>query len=906
MSRTSRLVGPLLLSSALTVPGIAYAQTNTTPPTTNADASAVLPEDGTPPDAEEVEISIPGGSEIVVTGARDRNIERASNQVVSILSSEQIAKTGEGDIAGALGRVTGLSVVGNGFVYVRGLGDRYSLALLNGSPLPSPEPLKRVVPLDLFPTDVIASALVQKSYSVNFPGEFGGGVINLTTKATPDEPFLAISGGISGDTITTFSNGLSYYGSSTDWTGYDNGNRDIPPALDAFFSSGERLSAGTTNTTAIARQIVTGRNSVVQRIKDIPANYSINLSAGKTWDVGSDRFGVILAAGYQNSWRTKQPLQQTSLNAQLEQLETDFTTTVTDQRLVLNGLFGVGYEFGDNRVRWTNLYIHDTDKQAALGIGQRNQTTADFLQQRTGFYERQLINSQIVGEFKVTPDFNVDVRGGYANSKRKAPFELAFEYTRTNSDADPYGQVFVNRLNNGNGGNGQATFSDLDEDVWSGGIDFNYRFAEGYRASIGGTYIDTQRTSSRRDFLFLAPNNYQGDTNVITAIGLLRPDLLVNALTSIPQGNGAIDPIGITIIETDEGNPAYAGLLRNYAGYAKIDAQLTDALSADIGVRYEHARQTVDPIQVFSTPGASGASTDLNRGYFLPAGTITLQIQPQLQLRINGSKTIARPQFRELISQPFYDPDTNRPYRGNPLLVDSQLYNAEARLEYYFAPEQRISIAGFYKRLDNPIEAYVAGLDITTSYANAPKANLYGGELDVVKYFDLRSFGSGFFASRRLATTVNYTFTKSRLLVRDDDTVQVFGAFSTNATDFFRDGAPLTGQSNHIANLEIGLENTDRLSQQTFLISYASERVISRGLNGTPPQPDVIEKPGVQLDFVWREGFTVLNTAFEAKLQARNILGRKHEEFQQFGDNRIDVNTYEVGTTLAASLGVRF
>ena len=119
--------------------------------------------------------------------------------------------------------------------------DRYSLALLNGSPLPSPEPLRRVVPLDLFPTGVIASSLVQKSYSANFPGEFGGGVINLTTRSTPAEPFLNIGAGVTWDSETTFQPGYTYFGSSSDWTGYDNGNRDIPPALAAFFAGGERL-----------------------------------------------------------------------------------------------------------------------------------------------------------------------------------------------------------------------------------------------------------------------------------------------------------------------------------------------------------------------------------------------------------------------------------------------------------------------------------------------------------------------------------------------------------------------------------------------------------------------------------------------------------------------------------------
>src|SRR3546814_1992042 len=179
----------------------------------------------------EIEISGPGArpaaAEVVVIGRNIPNAIRRTPEVISVLSTEDIARTGEGDIAGALKRITGLSVVGGRFVYVRGLGERYSLALLNGSPLPSPEPLRRVVPLDIFPTDVIASSLVQKSYSVNYPGEFGGGVVNLTTKSMPDEAYLTIGGSLAFDTETTGEIGYTYYGSDTDWTGFDEGTRDI-------------------------------------------------------------------------------------------------------------------------------------------------------------------------------------------------------------------------------------------------------------------------------------------------------------------------------------------------------------------------------------------------------------------------------------------------------------------------------------------------------------------------------------------------------------------------------------------------------------------------------------------------------------------------------------------------------
>ncbi len=897
MSTLSRMTSALLVTSALCSPGLVWAQEAPqppaeVPPTAPDAAPAEAPAEEAPPQEEEVDISAPG--QIVVTGRIDRNITKGSDQVLTVLSTAEIARTGDGNIAGALSRVTGLSVVGNGYVYVRGLGDRYSLALLNGLPLPSPEPLKRVVPLDIFPSGVIASSLVQKSYSVNYPGEFGGGVINLTTKAVPRDPFVQFSFGISGDNETTGQLGYVYYGSSLDWTGFDNGNRDTPPALQAFLDSGERISSGNVDTGAIASQLVTGRNAIVQRWGELPPNFSASFSAGKSFPIGDVDFGVIAAAGYSNKYTTRQPTQQTSLSADLSTLETDFIQLNTDQRIVVNGLLGFGLEFGENKLRWTNLYIRDTIKQARLALGNRQGTTVDFMQQRTAWYERQLIDSQFVGEFQLDPDLKLELRGSYANSEREAPGELYFEYVRTNAASDPFGSFFINRLNNGNGGDARITYSYLNEDLWAAGIDLSYRATTDLSVVVGGAFTDTHRTSSRRDFQFLAPNNFP------TGVGLLRPDLLL--------GPNVIDAFNIELIETDEGNPAFDARMRTWAGYGKINWQFTDALSLDAGVRYERATQTVDPIQVFTVPGASTAGTNLERGYWLPGATLTWQVRDDMQFRLAGSKTIARPQFRELINQPYFDPDTNRPYRGNPLLIDSQLYNAEARFEWYFAPEQRFSIAGFYKRIDNPIESFLTGSDLTTSFANAPRATLYGAELELVKYTDLGSLSGegGFFAGRRLVTVLNYTFTKSSIQVAAGDTTAVFGAASTIATDYFRDGAPLTGQSDHIVNLQFGLENTDYLSQQTFLLSYASDRVSSRGLNGTPPQPDVIGRPGLRLDFVAREGFEFLGAEFEIKFEVRNITGTRNEEFQQFGDTRIDRNSYDLGQSFALSASVKF
>jgi hypothetical protein len=888
MSYSLKRASLLLFTTALVAPNMALAQTpEPTPAQTEQAASADPAATEASQPEEETEVSVPGG-EIVVRGYLDRNIAKSSPQVVSVLSSADIARTGEGNIAGALGRVTGLSVVGNGYVYVRGLGDRYSLALLNGSPLPSPEPLKRVVPLDLFPTGVIASSLVQKSYSVNYPGEFGGGVINLTTKATPRDPFFTIGGAISGDSETTGRLGYTYYGSSTDWSGYTNANRDFTPALQSFLASGERLSSNKVNVQDVAKGIVTGRNAILQRDTKLPPNGSLSFSGGKTFDVGASQLGIIAGGGYSNKWSTRDTIQQRSSSADVSTVESDFHQVSTDQRIVANGLLGLGFEFGENKLRWTNLYIHDTIKQGRLSLGNFDKSNADVMRQKTAWYERQLVDTQLVGEFKVTPDLRIELRGAYAKSQRDAPYELSTEYVRTNAAADPTGAYFVNVLNR-NRGDARVIFSKLTEELFSGGVDVTYKLTPDIGITIGNAYTDTDRISSRREFFF--------DANALPGgVGMLRADLLLT-----PQ---LIDFYKISLFEGDEGNPAFEAKLRTWAGYGKINAQIGDMFNIDAGVRWEKADQSVVPIQVFKVPGASGAATDLSRKYWLPAATLTVDLTDQMKARLSGSKTIARPQFRELINQPYFDPDTNRAYRGNPLLVDSQLYNGEARFEYYFAPEQRLSFSAFYKKIKNPIEAFVTN-DFTTSFANAPEASLYGAEIDAQKYVDLSNLSSSdFFATRRLVFVANYTYTKSKLKVQDSDKTSFFGAFSTKATDYFQNNAPLTGQSDHIVNFQAGIEDTDKLSQLTFLLTYSSDRVSSRGINGTPPQPDVTERPGFRLDFVGRQGIEIAGLQADLKIELRNLTRTKYTEFQQSGNNRIIYNQYDPG--MSASIGLSF
>lgn len=934
---TTTLVAPAALAQVAPQSGTPTTSAPSGPPqtsTTGTNPDPASPAQGTnpaspatPADEAPVEVSVPGvdtsgESDIVVVGRNIPNTVRATAQVVNVLSAADIARTGEGDIAGALTRVTGLSVVGNGYVFVRGLGDRYSSALLNGSPLPSPEPLRRTVPLDIFPTTIVGSALVQKTYSANYPGEFGGGVINLTTKAIPDKDFFSVGASGSVDTESTGRLGYSYYGSSHDWLGYDSGERKVPDFI-RNAPTGSGVIPGSQ-----LLQMSNARTTLLQRNSDIPANWSGDMNIGLTGDIGDFRLGMIGSLGVSNTWRTRDATQQDTISED-GTLRNDFDTVITDNRAVVNGLLGFGAEFGENRIRWTNVYIHDTLKQArASGATVYNNSSGNPLfQQNTNWFMRQLIETQVVGEFKPIDDLSVDIRGAYANSKRNSPYERQFIYNCNPTLASDVSNVPTVSGGINCPGVWQATnafdrfatvvFSELDEDLYSGQADVAYKLPTERPITVSAGYYhsDTDRTSTRLPFV------YQ------TALGgaapfpcnLFRPDFLLSpdSVNGCAVPGGSTSPadtaLQLRFDSGQNGSYAYDAKLRINAGYGQIEAEAFDGLRAVVGVRYESATQRVTPV--------NSTGTRLSNDYWLPAGTITWNFAENQQLRVSGSKTIARPQFRELAPQAFRDFESDRLFFGNPNLRDSELYNLEARYEWFFARDQRITAAGFYKRIERPTEQVgfypTPDARLQTGFTYLPKAELYGGEVELQKYFPL-DFISPDWAGKRAVLIANYTYTQSSITADGSCVPSVIGGQALGgcqagfapANLLFRDGAPLTGQSDHLVNLQVGYEDTDNQTQATLLFNYASQRVTNRGpslLSGVGFQPDIVEKPGIRLDFVARQGWEVYGQKVEIKAEARNLTGTRYQEFQTFEDgNRVDINNYRLGRIFTLGASVTF
>ena len=924
MSIGKRLAGLLLLTSSLTFPSLALAQqqgdAGTGEQSQDPLLEAVEGDEGSAQDADQPDVSVPGGG-IIVTGRRGINPERASTQVLNVLSEADIARTGEGDIAGALSRVSGLSLVGDGRVFVRGLGDRYSLALLNGLPLPSPEPLSRVVPLDIFPTNVIASSLVQKTYSANFPGEFGGGVINLTTRSVPTEDFLKISFSGEYDSETTFENGLTYFGSRWDNLGFDNGNRDVPSFLQQFIASGVPLDqipldATVDDPTALTREAIAGQllplNLVtLQRDDRLPANFSANLTGGLSFEIGDGTYlGIIATAGYQNQWQNRSVRSQRASIDDFSFITEDTTNFITDQNVLVNGLLSFGLDFGENTIRWTNLYIRDTLKTARLAEGfdvtLGSGDGADLRRQRTGWFERQLIDTQLVGEFEFG-DFEVDTRLGYARTDREAPYNAEILYARSN-DVDPnqpadslrnvLGSNFIAYFDGDNEFfNQTVSFDDLKEENFAGGIDLTWSGLETFDVTVGYAYSDTERRSESRIFSPLIRPDNRTDVDFPPALlGLRKPGDIINGATIAGFNVDVLDFVDF---------PVFDALLEIHGAYGQVRWVPTDTITVDLGVRYEDAVQRVSLPEGTGQSGAQPVETDLTNDYFLPGGTITWEVIPNLQLRLSASKTIARPQFRELINQLYFDPVSNRSFRGNAQLIDSEFLNLEARAEYYFGGRSKFNIAGFYKDIESPIEAIILGGsgtgNLTTTFANAPEATLYGAELEFIYGIDLADWG-GFFETKQLMLIANYTYTQSQLGVSDPDALVPTVVGDVPVGIVFEEDDPLVGQSDHIGNVQIGFEDLDKTQQAFFLFNYASKRVTTRGF----ATPDVLEDPGLVVDFVVRSDLDAFGLPLELSLEVRNMFGRDNFEYIENETGRIEVNTFEVGTRFQLGISAEF
>lgn len=899
----------LIASTAILAPAFAAAQTETDAETeteatpADADPAAEVTDAGTAAAetaaAAEEDVQV---VEVVVLGRYIPEVLRETSEVAAFLSSEDLERQGDSDAASALARVTGLSIAEGKFVYVRGLGERYSSARLNGSPLPSPEPLQRVVPLDLFPTKILENVLVQKTYSAEYPGEFGGGIVDLRTLNIPNEDFFKLSVSGSWNSETTGLDGLTYFGSDSDVIGFDDGTRKIPGPIRQAMATGTRITDVNfpDEIQGLGQSFRNAEIRLLQQNDSIPLNGSYSLSGGKVVDVGDARFGVVGVLGYSNGWETRNGRQEVGeVDDTRFAAETFYDYVQTNQNIGIDALLGLGVDLIDDKIDWTNLYIRKTSKEAFSREGFDGLAAAEVRDDRTAWFDRELYSTQLNGRHFRGP-WTFDWRTALSQTRRDSPYESNTRFG--------FNDVANSYIYGGDASDNNLGFSYLDDKVVSGAFDVEYvqelSSARDVTYSAGFEAYRNTRDAQTRDFGFVF--NSSTDNSADFLFLQQRPDFLFSNYNIRP------DRLVLREVTGTSGAAAYNAGLEVFGAYAKFDAEIIPLVRLAMGVRYENGAQNVEVESLIADEPISPDDRipGVKNNYFLPAGTLTWNFAEDQQLRLGASMSIGRPQFRELAPQQYFDSDSGRTFIGNPYLQDTELKNLDARYEWFFDRGQAFTAGVFFKELEKPVEAVVVSqsASVFQTYLNVPKATLFGAEIDFKKVFD-SPFSSEFLSNKEFLVQANYTYTKSELNIEPGDEVFPLqaGGQARPATDFANDGDSMQGQSEHIANVQLGWTDEVARSQGTLLATFASERISARAPGR---QPDFVQDPGMVLDFVFKKGFDLTGREFNVDFKVNNITGERFYESQKVGGAALSgiviVNEYDLGTTVSLGLSTEF
>lgn len=873
-AKLKTLMGGLLASTAICAPHAALAQDQ---------------DQGAPQGVET----------LVVTGQFIPDEKRATSEVADLLDSDDLSLSGDSDIASALKRVTGLST-DEGFVFVRGLNERYTRVLLNGVTVPSNEPLTRVVPVDIFPTSLIDSVLVQKTFSPQYPGDFGGGVLELRTKSIPDEEFLSI--GLSGtyNTVTNLERGLTAQGGAFDWLGADFGARRFDEIIPDV---GELPNATEAELEVIGESF---RNVGSIDAETLPPDVGLNVSYGNSWNLRSEsRFGFVIVADYENTWETRQGTRR-SVGAG-DEIEIDFSPgnedclllglddcgfTRTNQTVNLNGLVSFGLEIDrDNALEFTTAILRKTTLQSLIqqGDGAEDEIVQD---NRIDYIERQTWTNIVSGEhyWSILPesagflDTEVNWYFSYSESKRDVEDrrDILFEFEE---QVDAFA-IAVEAIPDNN----TITFAALLDDTFEGGIDFVQPatiFGQAVDFKFGGQYINQQRDSLFREFGFIPPPGFAADFDLRTQV----PEIIFGPVN--------IDPLGFEITEVTDPQNFFAAEDEIFAGYVQVDAQVTDALRVAAGFRYEDSSQlaintngiadltcgtntfAVDLSEVFAAECAGGPSTvlfpgstefpfdpvsvpiDLQGEFGLPTVTVTYEFLPNNQIRFGYSQTVNRPSLRERSLGIFLEPDRDTEIVGNPFLEIAEIDNFDLRWEWYFAADQFFTLAGFYKEITNPIEqSIVAVPELTRSFINAEQAELVGVEAELKVNLPFNEWWPAL-GNRQFFFFGNGSYIDSDVTIDP-----------SQATLLTSDSRQLQGQSEFLGNIQFGYEDADAGEKAVLQVNYTGPRIESVGAFGAP---DAIETPPVLVDFVASKDFEMFGGTYTWSFSARNLLNDDYE-----------------------------
>ena len=833
--------------------------------------------------------------EIIITTTVRKNTESAvldiqkkSAVMLDGLSSQGIKKAGASNIASAVKSVPGVSVQGGKYVYVRGLGDRYTKSILNGVDIPGLDPDRNTIQMDIFPTNILENIIVIKSAAAEYPADFTGGVVDIVTRDFPTKKETSFSIGSAYNSEMHFKNDFLIGPSEgTDFLGFDNNSRSRP--INRY-----QYIPGTFENYPLLTQLTSSFNPILQaERKTSKNNFNFGFTTGNQFLVGdNDKLGYQFSLSYRNETSfyknrvdnrlTKDPNNSSNYNLLTSRLSTG---DEGENNIILSGLAGLVYKRENSKYKLNLLHIQNGESvggyfnqeasQAGAGGG-IEQYTKDVIQ----YTQRSVTNLLLNGQHNIENGWNIDwkISPTLATVLDKDHRTTAFQITQE-------GDAIIAPSSSGYP---QRVWRDLFEFNLANQVNFLKKYTlkdKPAKLKFGGGMTYKFRDFELDYYIFTSTNpvvpNGQAN-NLLLTENIWTPE--TQAGTHLVFGN------------LYQSANSYEGEQRIYSGYFSNEFELIENLKSVVGIRTELFQS------YYTGQNQSGSQVFYNEKIIdnfdiYPSANLILSLNENSNLRSSFSKTTARPSFKEASRAQIYDAISDRLFIGNLDLKPSYIDNLDMRYEIFGDKGDIIAFSGFYKTFKDPIElTFFASAPNQLTARNLGSAKVYGAEFEIRKPLNIISDDV-----RKWRFSLNASLIKSSLEMFEDE--------YNNRLNAARDGESISrtrdlqGQSPFLIN-----SNIEFLNEETGFQYGLFYNVQGRTLEvvGTGIVPDVYTVPFHSLNFNLKK-FLDDDGKSSISIKAKNILNSKKESVYESFNISDEIWTSRMqGTEISIGYSLKF
>jgi TonB-dependent receptor len=778
--------------------------------------------------------------------------QKNTNAVAQVISAEAIRRSPDKNTGEALKRVTGLSIQEGRYIVVRGLSDRYNQAMLNGVLLSSTEPDRKTFSFDIFPAAIVENIIVNKTFIPEYSGEWAGGLIQVNTRDIPAKNFFSVEIGTNFNTNTIGKDFYNYSGGKLDWLGVDDGTRALPDNFPTKYSFAP-LSVEQKN--ELAKSFVPENWSPNKQGSFAAAlGQSFQLNGGFATKLFKKDFGGVITLTYNRSVKN---LDYENSFYNIDQSKAEPTFNYQNNKYTNDILWGALANFSlrinpNNKISFKNLINTNTADYSTLRTGKDFESNSILGENvkafEYGFRNNTFFNTQLSGEHNIRSlSSKLNWFGSFSILDQYIPQQRRLQYNQdpTNPDA-PYLALLSNTLSQKTG---SVFYQNLNDYIYNfgGDITTNFTLFNNVQSIKGGYNFQVKdRVFDARPFSIYLPS----DNPTIKAMG---PSEIFNS-SNFGSANNQL--------HFDELSGIYFRYIANTilnAGYLQFDNNFNKWLRVVWGGRYEYFDQLVG-----STRKSDPRFNYSKQGDFLPAVNATFKLNGKTNLRVAGSQTIVRPEFRELTGTAFYDFEIGATIIGNPNLIRTKITNIDIRYELYERQGELFTAGIFYKYFNNPIELAFnqsgAGSSSTFNYLDNDKttAKTYGAEIEFRKKLDFIP------SLKRFTLQGNASYIYNRV------------KFDQTTLD-----RPMQGQSPYLINAALQYDVEEAGISTTLLFNEVGRRILYVGNEQLPP---IWEAPRPLLDLQIAK--KIMNSKGTIKLNITDLLNQRARFYHDLDNNK--------------------